>query len=69
MYLYQIYTLIPEKCLCIIYEYCCWNVGNVIALLFASSYCWKINGLLKQIDHHLAAVTGRTDSKTHICSA
>lgn len=69
IYLYWTYTLILEKCLYIIHEYCCWNMENLIALLFVSSYGWKINGLLKQTNHHLAAVTGRTDSKTHICCA
>lgn len=34
-----------------------------------SDYCWTINGFLEQINHHLAAVTGRTESKAHICYA
>lgn len=51
----------------IIREYCCWNMGHVIALLFVSGYCWKINSFLKQINHHLAAVTGRTYAVHNIC--
>lgn len=69
IYLYWIYTLICKKYLCIIHEYCCWNMGSVISLLFLSGYCWKINGFLEQINHHLAAVTGRTEGKIHICCA
>lgn len=69
IYMQNILPWYTEKCFYIIYEHHWWNMGNVIALLFVSSYCQKINVLLKQIDHHLAAVTGRTDSETHICCA
>lgn len=62
------YILISEKYLYIIHEYYCWNMGNIV-VLFVSGYCWKINGFLEQINHHLAAVTGRTEHKIHICSA
>lgn len=51
----------------IIREYCCWNMEHVIGLLFVSGYCWKINSFLKQINHHLAAVTGRTYAVHNIC--
>lgn len=69
IHLYRIYTLISEKYFYIIHEYCCWDMGNIVLLLFVSGYCWKINGFLEQINHRLAAVTGRTGSKTHICYA
>lgn len=69
IYLYRIYYHDTLNFFYIIHEHRWWNMGNVISLLFVSSYCQKINVLLKQIDHHLAAVTGRTDSETHICCA